>query len=921
MSVEFEYPWLLILVWFVPVLVVWWVFLWKRSGETLARFIAPALQQKLCPVQHRGRTIWQIALVGAAVCLMVIAAARPKWGKSEQTLFTRGRDLMITLDVSRSMLANDVHPSRLQRAKTDILDLIRELRGDRAGLIAFRQKAVLVCPLTTDYAFLRQAVDAVDIDSAPRGETDIGDAIHKALDAFEDELNAHKAIILISDGEDLSGRALVEAERAAEKGIVIFTVGIGAAGGTQIPDPANPGSYFSYQGSNIVTRLNNETLYNIAKMTGGAYIPVATSGMAGTTLGTIYDNHLRRVAAQELEETLQSRLIERYQLFLLPAFLLLLAACCFSRGRLRVRSISAASASDESRLSTSIGPAKLKNLSPPKQAIKSLSLLICMVLACRQVAADGTNTVASTNAIVEASVEEPPGAAGRSGARAAQRLYRLGMYEKAAKAFMDSARGSGRSLERNARYNAAIAYYKAGNFEKAAETLSVLDAQRAKVDSEVAMGLGSALHAQALEQQEETADAFEKKAELLTASAEAFKLAAREGNRPAASGNLAHLVEQLPKLKTEAKIARLNETYQKQGPFDLIAKMLLGQRDINEKLQIANTNDLPQRIRALESLAEKQDANADLWIPLKGKLLSALAQQGDSEELQQQMARMAEGIELTRDSMQGTARMMRDARVDDANAARVDENAVYGFWKMLAPCSPVVEEALARQTNAIQETTRGLMDVTVAQEALPTALNDQVETKALTDLFIERFEVEFPENPPRQQMPAVQGQAGAPQAEAPQLTPEDRAKIKDLAAQASLKQEEAFEKLSKGDAGAALVEEEASHELLKQIHELLPRQQQQQQGEDQQEQQQGEEEQQEQQGEEEQQEQQPEEQQGEEQQEEEQQPEEQEGAETNALPEDVKELLKKALEREQEHAAEKRRQNRMIPMLPHEKDW
>jgi len=129
----------------------------------------------------------------------------------------RGRDLIIALDVSRSMLAQDVHPNRLQRAKADIQDLLRELRGDRAALIAFRGKAVQLCPLTTDYAYLEQALAEVSPESAPRGETDIGDAVTKALEAFESDAGAYQAIILISDGEDLAGRIKAAAESARKR--------------------------------------------------------------------------------------------------------------------------------------------------------------------------------------------------------------------------------------------------------------------------------------------------------------------------------------------------------------------------------------------------------------------------------------------------------------------------------------------------------------------------------------------------------------------------------------------------------------------------------------------------------------------------------------------------------------------------------
>ncbi|MBR3086546.1 MAG: VWA domain-containing protein, partial [Kiritimatiellae bacterium] len=166
-------------------------------------------------------------LLTGGLVILSLAAARPQWGRSDFKVASRGASLLIALDVSRSMLAADVHPNRLERAKADILDLIGDLRGDRAGLLAFRGRGVMLCPLTADYAFLRQAIDGVSVDSAPRGETDIADAIEKCLEALATSAEDNCAIVLISDGEDLAGRAAKAAAKAAARNIPIFTVGIG----------------------------------------------------------------------------------------------------------------------------------------------------------------------------------------------------------------------------------------------------------------------------------------------------------------------------------------------------------------------------------------------------------------------------------------------------------------------------------------------------------------------------------------------------------------------------------------------------------------------------------------------------------------------------------------------------------------------
>ena len=161
---RFVYPWLLLLLSVIPIVGVTWLWLYRRAQARLSLLIAPALQSKLMPARPKATFYVQFVLVLTGLTLLAFAAARPQWGRKNEKVFTRGRNLVIALDVSRSMLAEDVHPNRLERAKTDIMDLISELKGDRAGLLAFRNKGSLICPLTTDYTFLRQALDAPGLD-------------------------------------------------------------------------------------------------------------------------------------------------------------------------------------------------------------------------------------------------------------------------------------------------------------------------------------------------------------------------------------------------------------------------------------------------------------------------------------------------------------------------------------------------------------------------------------------------------------------------------------------------------------------------------------------------------------------------------------------------------------------------------------
>ncbi|MDP6526050.1 MAG: VWA domain-containing protein [Kiritimatiellia bacterium] len=893
MDIQFANAWVLYLLWLVPAIATGGVLLVRSKRARLNAFISPVMQKKLAPGKSGVRAEWQIWLISIGLFLMMISAARPRWGQREETVFTRGRDLLIALDVSRSMLANDVHPDRLRRAKADLMDLIGELGGDRAGLLAFRHKAVLLCPLTTDYAYLRQSLEAVDIDSAPRGETDIGDAIVKAMDAFDNEEGSHKAIILISDGEDLTGGATEAARQAAEKGILIFTVGFGATSGSRIPNPDKRGEFYRYKGEDIVTKLNHDTLNEIAGITGGGYLPVQTAGVSGTTLGTIYRTRIRQVAEQDLEEVLQRRYIERYQVFLLPAFCLLMAGCFLSRGRLRT--------------------GKIETKPPP--TLKKLAAFLVLSLSLAGISLGQTNevTAETTNAVIEAKTEIP---AGRSGARIAQTLYRKGDYEGAASAYLSAAAGSTRKSQDDFSFNAAASLFKAGKYQEAADILSGLDNRGSESGGAVSMGLGSALYMAAENVEPEKAEDMEKKSEMIREAGEAFIDAFRKADDDEdAKKNLSVALDAWEKTSEEAKLGKLNEEYGGKGPFPIIGRMLSTQREINEGLANSHTNSLPDRIRALEALAEKQEENADLWIPLKSQLMTALAQQPGQTNVQQQLAAMNQTIDLTQESMRGTAGVMKDAQLDGTQGAGLDERALYSLWKMLAPPEPIIAECLRRQTNAIASTTAAMLTPAAAREKLPEAGANQSETLFLTELFLDRFQATYPEGggAPPAAMPAPTD--GAPAQAEPALSDEDRAKILELTAQAIGRQKEASSLLASADAGKALVAEEASYKLLKEIQDLLPKQgRQQQEQQEQQEQEQEEQEQEEQ-------EQQEQEQQEQQEESSEEQSEEQEAEEKeDATPEDVKELLEKAIEREKQHEAEKRERNRR-PMLPHEKDW
>lgn len=321
-------PIFLVLSLLVPVAGLWWSFLKARREKALAKLTLKVPTSSVSGLQT--------ACIVTGLFLALFAAARPQWGKSMEKTMTRARNVVIAIDVSRSMLAEDVRPNRLERAKADVADLIDSLAGDRCALVAFRRTGVVVCPLTTDHGYLRSALERTSPESAPRGETDLGSAIRAALSALDPAADDHNAIILISDGGDLRGEALKNAEAARKRGIPIFTVGIGdPKRGATIPAEDGRGVQ-KFDGKPVTVKLEESALKAIAEASKGAYVPLATAGTAETTLGAIYRRRLRQIALMEQNEE-ESRLGERYQIFLVPGLVLLLVGAVLSKGRFAKR--------------------------------------------------------------------------------------------------------------------------------------------------------------------------------------------------------------------------------------------------------------------------------------------------------------------------------------------------------------------------------------------------------------------------------------------------------------------------------------------------------------------------------------------------------------------------------------------------------
>lgn len=321
---EFENLEALHALWAVPVLLGICFYGFARRERAMRRFASAGLLERLAPGRSGVRRWAKSVLVLLAVIAMIAALAGPQWGEYYQDVQRKGIDIMIVLDVSRSMLARDVVPSRLERAKQDIRDLVRILPGDRVGLVTFAGTASLACPLTTDYGFFRLALEEVGPQSAARGGSLIGDAVRKASDCFDDRIQKYKAIILITDGDDQESEPVLAARDAyVNHGIRIYSVGIGSAeDGARIPvQQGGQEVYLQHEGQEVWSKLNPGLLESMADAGAGAYVP---AGTAHIELDRIYERYIAAQEKKEFEETRVKRFRVQFQWFVAAALVCLL---------------------------------------------------------------------------------------------------------------------------------------------------------------------------------------------------------------------------------------------------------------------------------------------------------------------------------------------------------------------------------------------------------------------------------------------------------------------------------------------------------------------------------------------------------------------------------------------------------------------
>ncbi|MEM7405738.1 MAG: VWA domain-containing protein [Pseudomonadota bacterium] len=310
------------------VALIWW--LDTRRRRSLNRLVAPRLASAL--VQTRGAVSQHLrpALVGLAALAMSVALMRPQFGHEVVQQSRVGAAIMICLDVSRSMLATDAAPNRLERAKAEIRDLLALLKGDQVGLIAFAGRASVLSPLTPDFSFLRLALDDANTASARLGGTNLAEPIDKAIEGFAGITDAARSIILITDGEDHDRFAADAARRAAERGIRILAIGLGneQGAGITIADPET-GAVKPLTDSNgqpVVSRLNGVLLRELALVTDGAYIPAGTGLLDLEAIHTAYIAPLTRADVTTADRIVKRDIYQWAVMVALAALVLAVAA-------------------------------------------------------------------------------------------------------------------------------------------------------------------------------------------------------------------------------------------------------------------------------------------------------------------------------------------------------------------------------------------------------------------------------------------------------------------------------------------------------------------------------------------------------------------------------------------------------------------
>jgi Ca-activated chloride channel family protein len=334
---KFENPEYLHLLWGAVIIALFFFWAVKYKYRLLSRFGNLEILEKLMQNHSPGRRNFKMILLVLSYLFFIIALANPQIGTKLEEVKREGVDIIVAIDVSESMQAEDIKPNRLQKAKHEVGKLIDLLQGDRIGIVAFAGIAHVQCPLTLDYSAANLFLDIIDTDLIPQPGTAIGTAIKASVKAFNSEERKHKVLILITDGEDHESDPIEASKEAEQEGVIIYTVGIGSPQGVPIPQYSGSGVQSGFKrdrsGSVVTTKLDVLTLQKIAYQTGGKYY-LASTGEA--ELDEIYEE-ISQLEKKELVSKQFSQYEDRFQIFLVLGLLILMLEI-FIPERKKVRS-------------------------------------------------------------------------------------------------------------------------------------------------------------------------------------------------------------------------------------------------------------------------------------------------------------------------------------------------------------------------------------------------------------------------------------------------------------------------------------------------------------------------------------------------------------------------------------------------------
>ncbi len=304
----------------IPGLVIVYIIYTKRKQRQLTEFGDSELVAQLMPDSSKTRPLWKFCILMVALTLLIIAAARPQYGQQEKNVKRQGIEVMVALDISNSMLAEDVAPNRLDRAKQMLSKVIDNMMEDKVGLIVFAGEAFTQLPITCDYVSAKMFLNTITPNLIQTQGTAIGTALQTAITSFgAEESDAGRAIILITDGENHEDDAIAAAKKAQEMGIQVFVIGIGKPEGAPIPKPGTNDYFKDRSGQVVVSQMNEEMCQQIAQAGKGVYVRCDNTNTAMRAL----QQELDRIATADIETTVYADYNEQYQSFVLIALLLL----------------------------------------------------------------------------------------------------------------------------------------------------------------------------------------------------------------------------------------------------------------------------------------------------------------------------------------------------------------------------------------------------------------------------------------------------------------------------------------------------------------------------------------------------------------------------------------------------------------------